>query len=288
MHESHFLITLANWLVVVFVVSNMLALGMKLTIAEVRAPLRNVPLSLKALLANFVLVPLVAYLLVWYFHLEHGYALGLILLATAAGDPFVTKASQLAKGDPAHTVAFMVALQVITVLYMPIVLPFLLPGVKVDALEIAKPLIILMLIPLAFGFFVKARFEKIARLLSGPLDIFSSVVIAIALSMLMVLYFHQILATWGHRVILTALILAWAGFAFGYLLGGPKQGNRPVLALNTGIRGYSAALVVGVRNFPSEGTLVIMIATSLILCLVTMLPVSATILRRKAVAQAKT
>jgi BASS family bile acid:Na+ symporter len=287
MHDSHFLVTLAQRGVLLFVVTNMLALGMSLTMKEVTAPLRNMALSSKAFVANFVLVPIVAYLLIPFFHLEHGYALGLILLATAAGDPFVTKASQLAKGDPAYTVALMVALQVVTVLYMPIVLPFLLPGVKVEPLEIAKPLIVLMLIPLAIGFFVRARYERSARRLSGLLDKFSSVVIAVALSMLTVLYFNQILGTWGQRVILSSLIFVWSGFAFGYLLGGPKQVDRSVLGLNTGIRGYSAAMLVGVTNFPSESTMMLMIITALVVGIVTLIPVAATFLRRKDVAQAK-
>jgi bile acid:Na+ symporter, BASS family len=285
--DSHFLISLAQKLVLLFVITNMLALGLSLTIKEVTAPLRNVPLSLKALLANFVVTPAAAYLLTRFFHLEHGYALGLILLGTAAGDPFVTKASQMAKGDPAYTVALMVALQVVTILYMPIMLPILLPGVKVEPLEIAKPLVVLMLIPLAIGFFVRARYERIARLLSGPFDKFSSVVIAVALSMLMVLYFNQILGTWGQRVLLSALIFVWAGFASGYLLGGPRQVDRSVLALNTGVRGYSAAMLVGVTNFPSESALLLMIVTALVVGIVTMIPVAATILRRKDLAQAK-
>lgn len=287
MRDSHFLITLAQRLVLLFVITNMLALGLSLTIKEVSAPLRNLPLSLKALLANFVLTPAVAYLLTRLFHLEHGYALGLILLGTAAGDPFVTKASQMAKGDPAYTVALMVALQVVTILYMPVMLPILLPGVKVEPLEIAKPLIVLMLIPLTLGFFVRARYQRIARLLSGPLDKFSSVVIAVALSMLMVLYFNQILGTWGQRVLLSALVFVWAGFASGYLLGGPRQVDRSVLALNTGVRGYSAAMLVGVTNFPTESTLLLMIITALVVGIVTLIPVAATILRRKDVAEAK-
>ena len=82
MHDTHFLITLAQRGVLLFVITNMLALGMGLTLREVIAPLRNVALSLKAFLANFVLVPVVAYVLVQFFHLEHGYSLGLILLAT--------------------------------------------------------------------------------------------------------------------------------------------------------------------------------------------------------------
>ena len=281
MTDSHSLITLAQRLVLLFVVTNMLALGMGLTIKEVTTPLRNVPLSVKAFLANFVLTPVVAYLLVRSVHLEHGYALGLILLATAGGDPFVTKASQLAKGDPAYTVALMVALQVVTVFYMPIVLPLLLPGVKVEPLEIAKPLIVLMLIPLAIGFFVRARYESIARRLSGLLDKFSSVVIAVALSMLVVLYFDQILGTLGQRVIFSALVFVCTSFAFGYLLGGPRQVDRSVLALNTGVRGYSAAMLVGVTNFPSESTMLLMIVTALVVGILTMIPVAATILRRK-------
>lgn len=288
MTDSHSLITLAQRLVLLFIVTNMLALGMSLTLKEVIAPLRNVALSLKAFLANFVLVPIVAYVLVQSFHLEHGYALGLILLATAAGDPFVTKASQMAKGDPAYTVALMVGLQVVTVFYMPLVLPFLLPGVKVDPVEIAKPLVVLMLVPLAIGFYIRARYERIARLLSGLLDKFSSVVIAVALSMLVVLYFNQIRGTWGQRVILSSLIFVWAAFAFGYLLGGPRQSSRSVLALNTGVRGYSAAMLVGVTNFPSEGTMLLMIITALVLGIVTMIPIAATILRRKDVAHVNT
>jgi hypothetical protein len=46
--------------------------------------------------------------------------------------------------------------------------------------------------------------------------------------------------------------------------------------------------LVGVTNFPSEGTMLLMIITALVVCIVTMIPVAATILRRKDVAQART
>jgi hypothetical protein len=103
-----------------------------------------------------------------------------------------------------------------------------------------------------------------------------------------VLYFDKILETWGQRVILSALIFVWAAFAFGYLLGAPRQVDRSVLGLNTGVRGYSAALLVGLTNFPSESTLLLMVVTALVVAIVTMIPVAATILRRKNIAHAKT
>jgi BASS family bile acid:Na+ symporter len=156
MTESH-LNTLGNLLVVLFVVTNMLSLGMSMSIKEIVAPLRDVALTLKALIANFVLVPLGAYLLARLLQLEHEATIGFILIATAAGEPFVTKLGQLSKADPAYILALLVMLQVVSVVYMPVMLPLLLPGVTVSPWDIAKPLIFLMLVPLAIGLGVKLR-----------------------------------------------------------------------------------------------------------------------------------
>ena len=45
----------------------------------------------------------------------------------------------------------MVLFTVVTVVYMPLVLPMMLPGVKVYPLAIAKPLVMVMLAPLVAG-----------------------------------------------------------------------------------------------------------------------------------------
>lgn len=284
MTEHPFLATLANRLVLLFVVTNLLGLGMSLTLREILEPLRNVSLTVKALVANFIAVPLLGYLLVHLTHREHGIAIGLILLATAAGDPFLTKASQIIRGDPAYTVALLMMLQFITIVYMPVVIPMLLPGVKVDPLAIAKPLIVIMALPLIVGLLVKARFERVARRLSVPLDRISSVISATALSMITVIYFKAIMATWGARDIGTALLLIWIAFAIGYALGGPALANRSVLGLGTSIRGYSAALVVAVSNFPSDHDVLLILIIALVSQIVTMMPFTATLLRRKSVA----
>jgi predicted Na+-dependent transporter len=283
MTEHQSLATLANRLVLLFVVTNLLGLGMSLTIREIVEPLRNVPLTIKALIANFVAVPLLGYLLVHLTHREHGIAIGLILLATAAGDPFFTKASEMVRGDPAYTVALLMMLQFLSIVYMPVVIPMLLPGVKVEPLSIAKPLIAVMALPLIGGLLVKARFERVARRLCVPLDRVSSVISAIALTMVAVIYFKAIMADWGARDIGTALLFVWIAFAIGYGLGGPVQANRSVLGLGTSIRGFSAALVVAVSNFPTDHNVLLIIVITLVAQIVTMLPVAGTLLRGKSV-----
>jgi BASS family bile acid:Na+ symporter len=280
MTEGH-LNTLGNLLVVLFVVTNMLSLGMSMSIKEIVAPLRDVALTLKALIANFVLVPLGAYLLARLLQLEHEATIGFILIATAAGEPFVTKLGQLSKADPAYILALLVMLQVVSVVYMPVTLPLLLPGVTVSPWDIAKPLIFLMLVPLAIGLGVKATREKVARLLCSPLDRVSSFFVAAAIVLILTLRFQSMMATWGSHMILAALLLGWWGFACGYFLGGPQPANKATLALATGMRGGSAALVVGVSNFPTAPNVVLMILMVLLFGMLTMAPLAATVLRRK-------
>ena len=63
------------------------------------------------------------------------------------------------------SVGLMTLLMVATVIYLPIVLPLLLPGVTVDPLEVASSLVVLMLIPLAVGLLVHARWGDVAEYL---------------------------------------------------------------------------------------------------------------------------
>ncbi len=140
----------------------MLAMGMSLTIKEIVAPLSNIKVVLLALLANFILVPALAYGLTLVIPLPEGCATGLIISGAAAGAPFLPKLVQLAKGNTAFSVGLMTLLMVVTVIYLPIVLPILLPGASVSPWDIAKSLILMMLLPLVIGLFVKARYEPTA------------------------------------------------------------------------------------------------------------------------------
>ena len=144
----------ANLAILAFVITSMLAMGLSLTTKQIIEPLRNVRLVVKALLANFVLVPLLAYLILLVIPLAEPLAIGLILLATAAGAPFLPKLVEAAKGNIAFGVGLMVLLMVVTIIYLPLVMPLLLPGVAVNPMDIAGSLIVLMLIPLAIGLFI--------------------------------------------------------------------------------------------------------------------------------------
>jgi len=72
---------------VLFVITSMLAMRLSLTIAQIIQPLKNGRLVILVLLANFVLVPLLAYAITRVIPLEQSLQIGLIVLAAAASAP---------------------------------------------------------------------------------------------------------------------------------------------------------------------------------------------------------
>jgi BASS family bile acid:Na+ symporter len=128
----------------------------------VTPPTRRLRWQLLALALNFVAVPFVVWAIQAVMDLDQDIYTGLVLMGTAAGAPFLPKLAEAAKGNAALSVGLMVLLMVVTVVYMPIVLPLLLSGVSINAWDIAKSLIFLMLLPLGIALFVKARWSEIA------------------------------------------------------------------------------------------------------------------------------
>jgi BASS family bile acid:Na+ symporter len=260
--------SLATLSVLVFVVTSMLSMGLSLTIGQILDPLRNPSLVAKALAANFLLVPVLGYVLLVAFPLTEGQGIGLILLATAAGAPFLPKLVEVAKGDVAFGVGLMVLLMVATVAYVPLVLPLLLPGVQVNPLDIASSLVLLMLLPLAIGLVVKARYEDAAAGLQPLLSQTSTTALVFLSVLMLVLNFQNLVSVVGTGLILALLVFVGGSFGVGYLLGGPGTDRKSVMGLGTGQRNISAALVVGAQNFQDPDVLTILLVGSLVMLVV--------------------
>ena len=244
---SEILAVVAQVSIFTFIITSMLAMGMSLTVKQIIDPLKNVKVVLLALLANFVLVPALAYILTLVISLPEGLATGLIISGAAAGAPFLPKLVQLAKGNAAFSVGLMTLLMVVTVIYLPLVLPLLLPGASVSPWDIAKSLIFMMLLPLAIGLFIKARYEPTADHLQPIMGQVSSMAIVLGLVAILVLQYKTILATFGTGGILATILFLVGALLIGMLLGG-KQ-DRSVMGLGTAQRNLSAAMLVGGQNF---------------------------------------
>jgi bile acid:Na+ symporter, BASS family len=262
-----------------FVVSSMLAMGTGLTVGEIVAALRNHRLIMVALLANFVLMPLGALTLAKVLWLDEPLGVGLLLLGCAAGAPFLPKLAQLSRGNLPFAVGAMVLLMIITVGYLPIVLPLLLPEVTVNPAKIAQSLIVLMLLPLGIGLFVKARHGRSSARVKPFLDRLSSISLVLLILLISIVNFDKVLQVFGTRGILAGLLFIAFGCLMGWLLGGPGDDTRRVLALGTGQRNIAAALVVGSQSFTDQGVTVMVVVVAII-GLVTLMPLAGMFGRR--------
>ena len=89
---------LLNIAVIVFAVWSMFSVGLMYTLRQIIEPLRDLRLVALGLLANFILVPAWAVSLTRLFAMEEPYAIGLLVVASAAGAPFLVKLVQLSDG----------------------------------------------------------------------------------------------------------------------------------------------------------------------------------------------
>ena len=265
--------TIARLSVLTFVLSSMLAMGLSLTIQQIVAPLRNVRLVILALVANFILVPALAYLIQLVLPLDDGLSTGLILVGCAAGAPFLTKLVQVAKGDAAFSVGLMTLLMVVTVFYLPTVLPVLLPGASVSPWDIARSLIMTMLVPLGIGLFFRARYASAAASLAPHLNQISSMALVLIVVAVLVLEFSAIIGIIGTGGILAALIFLVGALAIGLLLGGIDPSTRPVLSLGTAQRNLAAAMLVAGQSFSDEPNVLVMVMLVLILGIILLMVV---------------
>src|SRR3954453_13091670 len=247
-----------------FVVSSMLAVGLGLTTPEILAPLRNVRLVLFALIANFVLMPLSAILISRMLQLDEPLGVGLLLLGVAAGAPFLPKLAGVAKSNLAFAVGLMVLLMVLTVGYMPLVMPLLLHGVAIDPMEIARSLVLLMLLPLAIGLAVRARYAAAAGRATPVLNRVSTLSLALMIVLMLVTNIRNIIDLFGTRGVLASIVFLLVGFGLGWLLGGPARDTRSVLAMGTAQRNIAAALVVAWQNFDEPRVLVMVVVVAIV------------------------
>lgn len=250
--------------VVVFAVASMLSVGLGHTVREILGPLRHVHGVYRALLANFILVPLFAFGVVQMLPMDPSAGVGLLLISTAAGAPFLITLTEHAEHDLGLSTTLLVLLLPATALYMPAVVPLLIPDATVDAWSIAMPLLMTMLVPLGIGLFVREWSPAWARMFRPFLGRVSSIALLVLVATTFLVNLPGIIAILRTAAIIGVILVISGAFLIGYALGGHDPENRAVLGLATSQRNIAAATVVAVQGFHDPGILVMVITSSLL------------------------
>jgi BASS family bile acid:Na+ symporter len=250
--------------VLVFVVSCMITAGLGLSLRDIIAPLRRLRLVLVAVAANFVIAPIAAWALTQLVPLDSAHAIGLLLLGGAAGAPFLPKLAEAAQGDIAFSVGLMLLLMVGSIVFLPLVLPMMIPGLSPEPWPLLRPLLFTMLLPLVGGMALKSFSPGWSSRLRPVLGLLSNVSMILVVLLLIGLNLPSLLGTFGTGAVGVGVLFVTLSLLAGYWLGGPAPATRSVLGLGTGQRNVAAALLIATQNFPDEpGVVVMLLVTTL-------------------------
>lgn len=266
---NHLLHQLENLSVLASVVSSMLAMGLTLTLQAIVAPLRNVRFVVLALGLNFVLAPAFAWLLTVVIPLDRGHAIGLLLLGGAAGAPFIPKVVETARGDLALAAALMGLLTLGTILFLPFALPLMIPGLQADPWSIARPLVLLIVLPLVVGMLVRNRAATFAARAAPVLAKVGNASLLLLVGLLIAGNARELLGVIGRGAILAALLYFAGLFIIGWLAGGAEREVRGVLGLVTAARNFAAAFVPTARSFSDPNVKIMIIVGAIAALFVT-------------------
>ncbi|HEY6359378.1 MAG TPA: bile acid:sodium symporter [Vicinamibacterales bacterium] len=239
---------------IVMLVSLMLSSGMEINRERLMAALKDFGLTARALLANFIIVPILGVVLVRLFHLDGYVAVGFLLMAIAPGVPFLVRAAGRKPGGSlgfAAELAFiMPALSIVTI---PLTVKFVLPPdaqAHVPAVQLGVTLLLFQLVPLLIGLLVADRAPALAGKLQRPLVLVFFVALLALLAILGPQLVKAVVAVYGSHGMLAMLVIVLLSVAAGWLLGGPNDQYRRTLSIATALRNIGTCAVIATASFP--------------------------------------
>lgn len=255
---------LLKGVVVVFVVSSMLSIGLAARSAEIIAPLRRPVWVLRALGANFVLAPAVALSIAGVLPIDPGYELGLLLLGFAAGSPLLPKLAEAGGTDVPNATALMVLLMTGSVVVMPLALPLFVEGFRVDPSRIAAPLVVLMLAPLLLGMAGQRFAPQIGSKLLPAVTMTSNIGFVATVILICGANLTALAGVLGSGAIGAAVLFVVLLFAGAWALAEPNPVGRRLFGYATASRNIGAALVTAGSSAAEPKAAVMLIVTGVV------------------------
>ena len=244
--------TVFGILVILYTVTNMASLGLELSLRETMKSLRSARLVVLTLVWGWVVGPAFALLLTKVLPLAEPHAIGLLIFSLAPVAPMVSLLARKARSDMDFTAALVPLAMVATVALLPLLAPLLMKGLTLNVWSLAKPLLLLVLLPLVVCAAIKAWAAPVADTLFPAVKRLAGISTVVTLGFVVVFHFGDIVSTVGSYAIGAEVLLLLALALVSYRLGfGLKQGQRSAMALAMATRNGAPMLAV-FTAFPDQ------------------------------------
>lgn len=203
-------------------------------------------------LAQFTIMPLLAWGLTKVFQLDEALALGIVLVGCCPGGTASNVITYLAKGD----LALSVGMTGVSTLLAPLLTPLLtwvLAGknINVDVVGMLLSILWVVFLPIAFGLVIKAIWLKFTEKAMAYLPAFSSVAIAFTVSIIISANASKLLAG-GLVIVIVVILHNLLGLGFGYLIGrllGLEEPQKRAISIEVGMQNSGLASALATIHF---------------------------------------
>ena len=239
-----------NWLLAVV----MFGMGATLKPSDFTPLLRRPQDVALGCVAQFTVMPLLAYLLGKAFGLETGLLVGVVLVGACPGGTASNVIAYLSKGD----VALSVAMTSVNTLLAPLMTPMLTwlmlrASITVDVATIFTSILVVVILPISLGFAFNRFFGKSSEKLAGSLPGVSVIAISLIVASIVSHNARQIYQT-GAIVFVVVALHNLLGFLFGWLVGSALKlptSKKKTLTIEIGMQNSGLAASLAGAAFPN-------------------------------------
>ena len=231
----------------------MFGMGLTLKPADFAVVFKHPKDILIGCLAQFTIMPLLAFGLGKVFGLEAGLLAGVILVGTCPGGTASNVITYLSKGD----VALSVGMTAVNTLLAPVLTPaityvFLRTTVQVDVMSMFLSIIKVVIVPIALGFLINRFWGRFTSKAAEALPLVSVAAIALIVASVVSHNAQKIIET-GAVVSVVVVLHNLLGYAAGYLLGLLLKlplSKRKALSVEIGMQNSGLATSLAGTAFP--------------------------------------
>lgn len=234
----------------------MLTMGMTLKSEDFRI-LASRPLDIAiGALAQYTLMPLIAWTLVHCLGLPRAVGVGLMLVGCCPGGVSSNIMSFLCKGD----VAFSVGMTTLSTLLAPVATPLLMlwlagESVEIDAVGMFKSILIVTIVPVSLGFWLNAAFGHRSGYGEAMKAMPGVAVLGLCCIVGGVVSAHgAVMVKSGAMIFLSVFLHNTAGYVLGYLAGVAARFTKPkrrTISIEVGMQNAGLATVLAGKHFPA-------------------------------------
>lgn len=203
-------------------------------------------------LAQFTVMPLLAWLLTRLFSLDEALALGVVLVGCCPGGTASNVITYLAKGD----LALSVGMTGVSTLLAPFLTPLLtwaLAGksINVDMVSMFLSILWVVILPIVVGLIVKGMWPQFTDKATDYLPAFSSVAIAFIVAIVISATADRLL-TGGLLIVVVVMLHNICGLGIGYLTGqllGLQEAKKRAISIEVGMQNSGLASSLATIHF---------------------------------------